>query len=96
MFGVGAAKWPDGPPQSGVAHGFSLIPVSDVGVAVDEVKTGRNAENSGTPRSDMVADGMTLEKHKESLKYLEPMQVHWMNCAMCNTQREKCTHACVR
>ena len=96
VFGVGAARWPDGPPQSGVAHGFSLIPVNDFGVAVEEVKTGRNAENSGTPRSDMVADGLTLEKHKESLKYLEPMQVHWMNCAMCNTQREKCAHACVR
>ena len=36
-------------------HEFSLIPVS--GVVVDEVKTGANEVNSGTPRSDMVADG---------------------------------------
>ena len=32
-FGVGSARWPDGPPQSGVAHGFGLIPVSGVGDA---------------------------------------------------------------
>ena len=32
VFGVGSARWPDGPPQSGVAHGFCLIPVSGVGV----------------------------------------------------------------
>ena len=25
---VGSARWPDGPPQSGVGHGFSLIPVA--------------------------------------------------------------------
>ena len=54
VFGVGSASWPDGAPQNGVAHGFSLIPVSGVGVVVDEVKTEGNAENSGTPRSDMV------------------------------------------
>ena len=34
VFGIGSARWPDGPPQSGVAHGFSLIPVSGVGDAV--------------------------------------------------------------
>ena len=34
----------------GLAHGFSLIPVSGVGVVVDEVKTEGNAENSGTPQ----------------------------------------------
>ena len=50
MFGVGS----DGPPKSGVAHGFSLIPVSGVGGVVDEGKTAGKAENSGTPRSDMV------------------------------------------
>ena len=51
MLGVGSARWPDGPPQSGVAHGLNLIPVSGV---VDEVRTGGKAENSGTPRGDMV------------------------------------------
>ena len=48
------ASWPDSPPQSGVAHEFSLIPVSGVGGAVSEDKTGGKAENSGTPKSDMV------------------------------------------
>ena len=52
VFGVGSARWPDGTHQSGVAHGFSLIPVS--GVVVDEGKTGGKAKYSGTPRSDMV------------------------------------------
>ena len=70
VFGVGSAKRPDGPHQSGVAHGFCLIPVSGVGVVADEVKTGGNGMNSGTPRSDMVADGKTFEKHTGSLKYL--------------------------
>ena len=32
VFGVGSARWPDGPHQSGVAHGFNLNPVSGVGV----------------------------------------------------------------
>ena len=52
---------PDGQtvPQSGVAHGFSLIPVSRVGVVVDGVKTGGNGV-SGTFKRDMVADGMTF------------------------------------
>ena len=36
------------------------------------------------------------ETHRESLNHLEPMQVHWTNCAKCNTQRETCAHACVR
>ena len=44
-------------------HGFSLFPVSGVGVVVDEVKTGGNGVKSGTPRSEMDADGMTFEKH---------------------------------
>ena len=35
--------------------GFGLIPISGVGVAVDEVKTGGNGVNSRTPSSDMVA-----------------------------------------
>ena len=74
MLGVGSARWPDCPPQSGVAHGFSLVPVSRVGVVVDEVKTDGNAENSGAPRSDMVKDGMIFE----------PMQVHWNE--LCDVQ----------
>ena len=31
---------------------------------------------------------MILETHRESLKHLEPMQVQWMNCAKCDTQRK--------
>ena len=54
VFGVGPARWPDGPLQSGVAHGFGLIPVSGVGGVVDEDKAGGKAENSRTPRSDTV------------------------------------------
>ena len=65
VFGVGSARWPDGPPKSGVAHGFTLIPVSDVGGAVDENKTGGKAENSGTPGVTWCADGMILrETHR--------------------------------
>ena len=59
VFGVGPARWPDGPTQSGVAHGFSLISVSGVGVVLDGVKTRGNGI-SGTARSDMVVDGVTL------------------------------------
>ena len=84
-------------PESGVAHGFCLVPVSGVGVVVDEVKTGGNAENSRTPRSDMFADGMTFEKYtKDRSNTLSQCRCIGMNCAMCNTQREKCAHACVR
>ena len=54
VFGVGSARWPGRSTQSGVAHKFTLIPVSGVGGAVDESKTGGKAENSRTPRSDMV------------------------------------------
>ena len=56
-------RWPDGPHPSGVAHGCSLIPVSGVGVVVDEVKTRGNGVKSRTPRNDRVADGMTSETH---------------------------------
>ena len=37
VFGIGSARWPDSPPQSGVAQGFDLIPVSGVGEAVGGV-----------------------------------------------------------
>ena len=39
---VGSARQPDGPHQSGVARGFSLIPLSGVGVAVGGKKMGGN------------------------------------------------------
>ena len=34
MFGVVSARWPDCPSNSGVAHGFGLIPVSVAGEGV--------------------------------------------------------------
>ena len=40
--------------------------------------------------------GWFLERHTESLKHPEPMHVHWMKCAKCDAQREKCAHACAR
>ena len=36
----------------------------------------------------MVRGGMILERHTESLTHLEPVLVHWMKCAKCDTQRE--------
>ena len=87
---------PDGPRQSGVAQGLSLIPFSVVGVVVDEIKTGWNAENSRTPRSDMVRGWDDFgDTHKESLEYLEPMQVPWNElCDVQHATRKMC--ACVR
>ena len=59
VFGVGSARWPDGPPQSEVAHGFSLMPVSGVGVVEDGVKTGGNGI-SRTFRRNMIKGEMTF------------------------------------
>ena len=54
MFGVRSARWPDGPRQSGVAHGSSLIPVSGV---VDENKTrSRHLPMSGREICQKMAD----------------------------------------
>ena len=70
VFGIGAARWPDGPPQSGVAQEFNLIPVSGVGEAVGAVseavgdeKIGGNGVE-GTFNKDMTNDEMTFEAHK--------------------------------
>ena len=46
VFGVGRARWPDGPPQSGVARGKRPIPVSGVGVVVGGEKTRRTESNA--------------------------------------------------
>ena len=45
--------------QSGIAHGFSLIPVSGVGVVVNGVKIGGNGI-SGIFKRDMIKDEMTF------------------------------------
>ena len=96
MFGVGSARWREGPIERGVAHEFSLMQVSGVGVVVDEVKIRGNGVNSGTPRSDMVTDGMTSKKHTQdrsntlSREALEPHVCSRVRCAT----RKMC--ACVR
>ena len=59
VLGVGSARWPNGPLQSGLAHGFSLMPVSGAGVVVDGVKTGGNGI-SGTFKRDMTNYEMTF------------------------------------
>ena len=71
MFGVGSARWPDGPPQSGVAHGFSLIPVSGVGVVGGDEKMGGNGVE-GTFNKDTTNDEMTFSRHTENRQALEP------------------------
>ena len=55
-------------PQSGVAHGFSLIPVSGVGVVVDGEKTGGNGVE-GIFNKDMTND-MTVPDTRRSVKSL--------------------------
>ena len=47
VFGIGVARWPDGPPQSGVAQGCNLIPVSGVGEAVGGVNEAVGDEKIG-------------------------------------------------
>ena len=49
----------DGPHPSGVAHRFSLIPVSGVGVVVDSEKTGGNGVE-GKFNKEMTNDEMTF------------------------------------
>ena len=71
---------------------FSLIPVSDVGGVLDEGKTGGKAENSGTPKSDMV-------RGWDDFKNTHRVVQTWANaCALdelCELlcAREKCAHA---
>ena len=67
VFGVGSAGWPDGPPKSGVAHGFSLIPVSGVGVEVSDEKTGGNGVE-GTCNKDMTNDAKTFQDTQRIVK----------------------------
>ena len=83
MFGVGPNRWPDGPPQSGVAHGFGLIPVSGVGVVVDGEKTrGNGAE--GTCNKDRTKDEMTFPDTQRIVRPLSQTYDH-----MWSAQRER-------
>ena len=74
LFGIGSARWPDGPPQSGIAQGLNLIPISGVGEAASGVgeaagdeKIGGNGVE-GTFNKDMTNDEMTFEAHKQIVK----------------------------
>ena len=70
-LGLESARWPDGPPQSGVAHGFSQIPDSGVGVVVGDERMGRNGVE-GTFNKDMTNDEMTFLDTQMSLLSLIP------------------------
>ena len=49
---------------------------------LERIKKQRTQEHPGVT---WCADGMTLERHTESLKHLERLHVHWMICAKCGT-----------
>ena len=69
MRGVESARWPDGPPQGGVAQGFGLIPV---GVAGEGVQVGgridQKEEELGTPRSDMSCGWCVSENARRMIR----------------------------
>ena len=68
----GLAKWPDIPFHGGVAQRDLLIPVSDVDDAEGRVREHVGEERiagngrDGTPKRDVIRDGMFLRKHTES------------------------------
>ena len=71
-FGIGSAKWPSSPSPSEAAQGFSLIPVSGVGVivggvseVVGEEKMGGNGVE-GMFSKVMTDDNMTFEARQTS------------------------------
>ena len=63
MFGIGLARWPGSPPQSGVAQGFNLIPASGVNEVVGEEKVGGNGFE-GMFSKDITDDKMTFLARK--------------------------------
>ena len=71
-----SARWPDGPSQSGVGHGFCLIPVSGVGEAGGGIRETEGDEKiggngvEGTFNKDVTNDEMTFEAHKQIVKPL--------------------------
>ena len=91
MFGVGSARWPDGPPQSGVAHVSSVIPVSGVGVVVGDKKIGGYGVE-GTSNKNVTNDDMTFLDTQRIVKHMSQTCNH-----MWRAQREKVrVCACVR
>ena len=84
MFGIGSARWPDGPPQSGVALGFDLIPVSGVGEAIGGVSEKASDEKIGgngvegafskdMTNDEMTAFGEVLSVHSPSRSWQLPL-----------------------
>ena len=81
---------PESPSPSGVAQGFSLIPVDSVGEVICEVEGEENTGGNGvegTPDNDMTDEGMIFEKTHKDSSYLEPCEVRMSE--MWHTQREK-------
>ena len=82
VFGIGSARRPDGPPQSGAAHGFNLIPVSGVGEAGGDGKIGGIAVE-GTFNKDMTNDEMPFEAHEQIVKRLSQTCIHIWRAQAC-------------
>ena len=95
VYGIGSARWPDGPLPSRVAQGFNLIPVSGVREAVggsDEKIGGKVVE--GTFNKDMTNNGMIVEAHKQIVKPLSQTCNHIWRAQACATR--KSSLVCVR
>ena len=78
MFGIGPARWPDGPSLSEAAQEFHLIPASGVGEVVGGVSDAVGDETTGgsgverTFNKGMTNYENTSEGHKHIVKPLEP------------------------
>ena len=93
VFGIGSARWSDGPLQSGVAQGFNLIPVSGVSEAEgEEKKRGNGVE--GTFNKSMTNAEMTFEAHKQIVKPLSQTCTHIWRAQACAAR--KSARLCVR
>ena len=93
VFGIGSDRWPDGPPLSGAAQGFDLIPVSGVGEAVGGVIEAAGDEKiggsgvDGTFNKDMTNDEMTFETHKHIVKHMNQTCIHIWSAQTCAARK---------
>ena len=92
-FGSDRPGWLDGSPQSGVAHGFVLIPVSGVGKAVGVEKIGGHGVE-GTFNKDMTNYEMPFEAHKQIVKPLSQTCTHIWRGQACAVR--KSARVCAR
>ena len=89
---------PDGPPQSGVAHGLYLISVSGVGEALVASATKyvlRKLEETveGTFNKDMTNDKMTSAAHRQIVKPLSQTCDHiWRSSVRSEKKVRVCAH----